>query len=396
MEENDVYVVDFKRTAFSRARPNEPEKDVFNSIRMDQALAQLIRTIVEENDIAEEEIGDVITGCALQVDENWLYGGRHPVLLAKLPVSVPSVAMDRACASSMNAAALGSFEIMTGHSDIVLAGGMEHMTHVPMANNPHIAVNMRLLLRPEYMKYQMNIGYVMGLTAEKLAEETGITREEMDRYSLESHRRAASSYDQGWYKDEIIPMNVEVEGKEVTVDRDLSIRQETSMEQLSKLPPAFKDNGVITAGNSSPLNSGASMLLLVSGKKVKESGLKPLAKILGFGWAGVEPSVMGRGPVPATMKALRKVDLNIDMVERWEINEAFAVVVLNAIKELSLDPSKVNVHGGAIAIGHPLGASGARLIGTLARQLHEEGKEYGVATLCVGGGQGFTTVLQRA
>ncbi|MEM3267800.1 MAG: acetyl-CoA C-acyltransferase, partial [Conexivisphaerales archaeon] len=178
--------------------------------------------------------------------------------------------------------------------------------------------------------------------------------------------------------------------------RDLSIRQETSMEQLSKLPPAFKDNGVITAGNSSPLNSGASMLLLVSGKKVKESGLKPLAKILGFGWAGVEPSVMGRGPVPATMKALRKVDLNIDMVERWEINEAFAVVVLNAIKELSLDPSKVNVHGGAIAIGHPLGASGARLIGTLARQLHEEGKEYGVATLCVGGGQGFTTVLQRA
>jgi acetyl-CoA acetyltransferase family protein len=392
----DVYVVDYLRVPFSRSRPNEPEKDVYNSIRMDQALSQLITTLLSRNKVNAEEIGDVITGCALQVDENWLYGGRHPVLLANLPVQVPSMAIDRACASSMNAVAIGVMEIMTGNSDVVLAGGMEHMTHVPMSNNPHISPNIRLLTRPEYMKYQMNIGYVMGLTAEKLASEAGIKREEMDVYSLESHKRATSSTDSGWLKKELMPMNVEYQGKEVVVDTDQSIRRDTSLEQLSKLPPAFKQDGIITAGNSSPLNAGASMVMLMSGEKVKEYGLKPLAKIVSMGWAGVEPSVMGKGPVPASRKALQRAKLSVDKIDYWEINEAFAVVVLYAMRELGIDRSIVNVNGGAIAIGHPLGASGARLVGTLSRQLADSNKEYGMATLCVGGGQGFAVLLQRA
>ena len=392
----DVFVVDYLRTPFSRSRPSEPERDVYNSVRMDQALALLIKKLIERDAVNPEEIGDVITGCSFQVGENWLYGGRHPVLLAGLPVTVSAVAMERACASSMNAVALGAMEIMTGNSEVVLAGGMEHMTHVPMNNNPCLAPNMRLLASPEYARYQMGTGYVMGLTAEKLAEESEITREEMDLFAVGSHAKASKSLNEGWFKDELMEMKVEVGGEEKVIDADQSIRRETSMEQLGKLQPAFKEGGIVTAGNSAPLNAGASIILLMSGDKVKECGLKPLARILSFGWAGVDPSVMGKGPVPASRKALANGGLGVDEVDLWEVNEAFAVVVLYAIKELRLDPSRVNVHGGAIAIGHPLGASGARLVGTLARQLQQTGKEYGMATLCIGGGQGFSILMQRA
>lgn len=386
----------YLRVPFSRSRPTQPERDVYNSIRMDQALSLLIKQLLARTTFNPEEVGDVITGCAFQTGENWLYGGRHPVLLAGLPVSVPAMAMDRACASSMNAAAEGAMEIMTGNSDVVLAGGMEHLTHVPMANNPALAPNTRLLTRPEYVRYQMNVGYSMGLTAEKLAEEAGMSREDMDRYSVESHMKASRSLDEGWFKPELLEMKVEVSGEEKVIDADQSIRKDTTMEQLAKLPPSFKAGGLITPGNSSPLNAGASMVVLASKEKVDEHGLKPLARIVSMGWAGVDPSVMGKGPVPASQKALARAGLKADQVDLWEINEAFAVVVMYAIRELGLDPAKVNVHGGAIAIGHPLGASGARLVGTLARQLNETGKRYGVATLCVGGGQGFAILLERA
>ena len=363
---------------------------------MDQALSQLIRTLLQRTSFRPEELGDVITGCSFQTGENWLYGGRHPVLLAGLPVTVPSLAMDRACASSMNAAAEGAMEIMTGNSDVVLAGGMEHMTHVPMANNPGLAPNTRLLTRPEYMRYQMSTGYSMGLTAEKLAQEEGFSRESMDLYSVDSHMKAARSLDEGWFKGELLPMKVEVSGEEKVIDADQSIRRDTTIEQLQKLEPSFRSGGLVTAGNSSPLNAGASMVALASKAKLEEHGLKPLAKIVSMAWAGVDPSVMGKGPVPASQKALAKAAMKVDQIDLWEVNEAFAVVVLYAVRELGFDLSRVNVHGGAIAIGHPLGASGARLVGTLARELHESGKEHGVATLCVGGGQGFAMVLERA
>jgi len=392
---NEVFLVDYIRTAFSRSRPKEPEKDVFNSIRMDEALAKLIKHIVAKNSINPKEIDDVITGCALQASENFLYGGRHPVLLADLPVEVPGSAVDRACSSSMMSISIGAMEIMTGNSDIILAGGMEHMTHVPMSDNPCILPNFKLLVRPEYMKFQMNIAYSMGLTAEKLAEVSGITKDEMDEYALRSHRLAYKSLQEGWFKGEILPLEVEYQGQNIIVDKDQSIRGDTTLEQIKKLPPAFKEGGVITAGNSSPLNAGASLVLLMSKKKVEEYGLKPLAKIKGMSWVGVEPSIMGKGPVPATQKLLKKHNLNVDNIDYWEINEAFAVVTLYAIRELGLDINKVNIHGGAIAIGHPLGATGARIVGTLARILNENKKDLGIATLCVGGGQGFSILIER-
>ena len=395
-ELKDAYVAGYLRVPFSRSRPTQPEKDVYNSIRMDQALSLLIRKLLETTTFRPEEVGDVITGCAFQTGENWLYGGRHPVLLAGLPVSVPAMAMDRACASSMNAAAEGAMEIMTGNSDVILAGGMEHLTHIPMGNNPALTPNTRLLTRPEYMRYQMGTGYSMGLTAEKLAEEEGMKREDMDQYSVDSHMKASKSVDEGWFKRELLEMKVEVSGEEKVIDVDQSIRKDTTLEQLAKLQPSFKAGGLITAGNSSPLNAGASMVVLASKEKLEEHGLEPLARIVSLGWAGVDPSVMGKGPVPASLKALARAGMKPDDVDLWEVNEAFAVVVLYAMRELGLDPARVNPHGGAIAIGHPLGASGARLVGTLARQLHETGKDHGVATLCVGGGQGFAVLMERA
>ena len=395
-ELRDVYVGDYLRVPFSRSRPSQPERDVYNSLRMDQALAMLIGKVLERTTFKPDEIGDVVTGCAFQTGENWLYGGRHPVFLAGLPVTVPAMAMDRACASSMNASAEGAMEIMTGNSDVVLAGGMEHLTHVPIANNPALAPNTRLLTRPEYMKYQMGTGYSMGLTAEKLADQERFSREEMDRFSVTSHEKAAKSVDDGWFKHELLEMKVEVSGEEKVIDVDQSIRRGTTLEQLAALQPSFKAGGLITAGNSSPLNAGAALVALATREKLDEHGVKPLARVVSMGWAGVDPSVMGKGPVPASRKALARAGLKADDVGIWEVNEAFAVVVLYAVRELGLDPARVNVHGGAIAVGHPLGASGARLVGTLARQLQETGKEYGVATLCVGGGQGFAMVLQKA
>jgi len=235
----------------------------------------------------------------------------------------------------------------------------------------------------------------MGLTAEKLAEEANISREEMDRWSLRSHQLAWKAIQEGYFKEEILPIEVEIDDKKFKLDIDQSVRQDTSLEKLAQLPPAFKPNGKITAGNSAPLNSGSSYVLLMSKNALKKYGLTPMAKIRSYGFAGVPPAVMGKGPVPASKKALEKAKLSVKDIDLWEINEAFAVVVLYAIRELGLDAESVNRRGGAIAIGHPLGATGARIVGTLARQLILDGKDYGVATLCVGGGQGGAIVLEK-
>ena len=394
-DDNEVYLVDYRRSPFSRARPNDPDKDVFNTVRMDEVLGNLIKSSLEETGIRPGDIDDVIVGCALQTGENWLYGGRHPVFLAGLPFNVPSMAMDRACASSLNAISIGAMEIMTGSSDVVIAGGMEHMTHVPLSNNDALKPNLKLLLRPEFRKYDMNTSYNMGLTAEKLASLKGISREDMDMYSVESHRRAAAALDSNYLSGEIKPVEVERNGDLIEIKDDQSIRRETSMEGLSRLPPAFRKDGVITAGNSSPLNAGAAMDVLMSGKKLREYGLTPMARITGFSWAGVDPSIMGEGPVPASKKLLSRKGMDASDVDLWEINEAFAVVALNAMRELGLDHSRVNIHGGGISIGHPLGATGARITGTLAREMKQMGKKTGIATLCVGGGQGYSIMLER-
>ncbi|MEM3192592.1 MAG: acetyl-CoA C-acetyltransferase [Candidatus Parvarchaeota archaeon] len=389
---NEVYIIHYKRTAFSRSRPKEPERDIFNSIRMDIAYSELIKDAINVLGINPSNIDDVITGCAYQRDENWTYGGRHPVFLSNLPFEVPSMALDRACASSMNAVSVGAMEIESGYSDLVFAGGFEHMTHVPRLSNKLCTP---LLEESKYSDYRMKEAYSMGQTAENLAELRGITRREMDEYSLASHRKASKATETGWLRGEILPIEVEFEGQKISVDKDQSIRDDTSIEKLESLPPAFKENGVITAGNSSPLNAGASLIVLASGRLIREYGFKPISTIRAFGWAGVPPYLMGLGPVPASRKALTKAGLKSEDIDLWEINEAFAVVVLNAINELEIDKNKVNINGGAIAIGHPLGASGARLIGTLSRSLQQTGKEIGLATLCVGGGQGYSTIIER-
>jgi acetyl-CoA C-acetyltransferase len=396
----EVVIVSYLRTPFSRARPREPERDVFNSLRMDDMAGRLVKEMIQRTGIDPEEIGDVITGTAMPLLEQWLYGGKGINFLARLPFSVPAQGIDRQCASSMSTVHQGAMEIMLGYSDIVISCGIEHMTHIPAlggggATQVPIQPNPRFFTE-EYKDYDLMTAMNMGLTAEKLLSETTFTREDMDRWALKSHQMAAKAVEEGYFKEEILPIEaVQADGTKRVIDHDVSIRGDTSMEALAQLQPSFKPDGAITAGNSSPLNAGASAIMLMSKKKAQKYNLKPLAKIVSMGWAGVDPTVMGKGPVPASRKALAHAGLEAKDIDFWEINEAFVIVALYAMKELGIDPNKVNVKGGATAIGHPLGASGTRLVGTCARILNVEGGKYGLATACIGGGQGASTILER-
>ena len=395
----DAVIVDMLRIPFSRSRPAQPERDAYNKQRVDEALAEVLKTLIARNKVNPEEIGDVITGCSLQMRENFLMGGRTIVMLAELPFSVPAQGIDRVCISGMSALHQCAMEIMLGYSDICFANGMEHMTHVPLDArfNPDLMmVSPRFWSDEALKKYELQTALSMGLTAEKLWSQTDITREEMDEWSMWSHQRAAKAVESGYFKDEIFPLDVEQEDGSIKhIDNDLSIRGDTDMAGLSCLKPAFTPDGQITAGNSSPLNAGCSSVLLMSAEKAKSMGLTPIAKVISMGWAGVDPSIMGAGPVPASKKALDSIGMEAKDIDYWEINEAFSIVALYAIKELGLDPEHVNVHGGAVAIGHPLAASGPRLTGTLARILQQEGGKYGAATLCGGGGQGGTVIIEK-
>ena len=395
----EAVIVDMLRVPFSRSRPAQPERDAYNKQRMDEALASLIIELIKRNNVNPLDIGDMITGCSLQMRENFLMGGRTVVMLAGLPFEVPAQSIDRVCISGMSAVHQCSMEIMLGYSDVCFASGMEHMTHVPLDArfNPDLMmVSPRFFSDPSLGKYDLQTSLSMGLTAEKLWKMTDVTREQMDEWSLGSHQKASAAIAAGYFKDEILPLEVEQEdGSMLKVENDLSIRGDTTMEGLSGLKPAFNPEGQITAGNSSPLNAGCSSVLLMSDEKAKKLGLKPLARVISMGWAGVDPSIMGAGPVPASRKALEKVGMSVKDIDFWEINEAFSIVPLYAINELGLDPDRVNVKGGAVAIGHPLAASGPRLTGTLARILQQEGGKYGAATLCGGGGQGGTIIIEK-
>jgi len=396
----EAVIVSYLRTPFSRSRPREPERDVFNSLRMDDMAGRLVQEMIQRTKINPEEIGDVITGTAMPVLEQWLYGGRTINFLAKLPFNVPAQGIDRQCVSSMSTIHQGAMEIMLGYSDIVISCGIEHMTHIPALGGGGqgqvpVQPNPRLFTE-EFKEWDMMTTMNMGLTAEKLLSQTTFTREDMDRWALKSQQMAAKAVEEGYFKGEILPVEaVQADGTKRVFDNDLSIRGTTSMEALAQLQPAFKPDGQITAGNSSPLNAGACAMMLMSKKKAQKYNLKPLAKIISMGWAGVDPTVMGKGPVPSSRMALAHAGLEAKDIDFWEINEAFVIVALYTMKELGIDPEKVNVKGGATAIGHPLGASGTRLVGTVARILNVEGGKYGLATACVGGGQGATTILER-
>jgi acetyl-CoA C-acetyltransferase len=398
----EAVIVDYQRSGFSRSRPREPEKDVFNGLRMDAVSGMLIKELIKRTKINAKEINDVIVGTAMPVAEQWTYGGRTSVFQAELPFEVPAEQIDRQCGSSMSTIHAGAMEIMLGYSDIVISCGIEHMTHIPMAVQP---TDPKYILRQpdpafvtdeRFKKYDFLTAMNMGLTAEKLLVESGLTREDMDKWALRSHQLAAKALAEGYFKGEIIPIEVTLaDGTKQVIDRDMAIRADTTMEGLAALKPAFRPDGQITAGNSSPLNAGATAMMLMSKEKAKEYKLKPLATIVSMGWAGVEPAIMGKGPVPASKMALKHAGLDVKDIDFWEINEAFCIVALYAIKMLGIDPNKVNVKGGGTAIGHPLGASGTRLVGTLARILDMEGGTYGLANACIGGGQGVATVIKR-
>jgi acetyl-CoA C-acetyltransferase len=299
----------------------------------------------------------------------------------------------------MAAIHVGFMEIATGFADIVMVGGMEHMTRVPMGGmvpKGHISLNMRLFTEPAYKHWDMVTSTNMGLTAEKLFTQRDFTKEDMDRWGTRSHQLASKAYKEGFFKDEILPIKAEqADGKILVVDRDQAVRDDATFEGMKDLKPAFKPDGVITSGNSSPLNAAASSMILMSKETAKKKRIQPMATIRSLGFAGVDPSIMGVGPVPASRKALQKAGLQVKDIDYWEINEAFTIVVLNCIKELGIDPDRINVMGGGTAIGHALGATGIRLVGTLARILKVKGGRYGLANACVGGGQGVATIIER-
>ena len=398
----EVVIVDYLRSPFSRSRPRDPERDVFNGIRMDTVAATLVKELVKRTKVKPEEVDELLAGTALPWDEQHMYAGRNIAFLAELPFSVAAQHIDRQCGSSMSTIHLGTMGITLGYSDLVISCGIEHMTHVFMPgpgidlSKIPVKPNEALFSDPRYKKYDYMTSVTMGLTAEKLFDHTGFTREDMDKWALGSHQKAAKALEEGFFRGEILPVEVTLpDGTKTVVDRDVSIRPDTTMEALAQLEPAFKPGGQVTVGNSSPLNAGATAMVLMSRQKAEEYGLEPVATVVSLGWVGVDPTMMGLGPIPASMMALKRAGLEVNDIDFWEINEAFAIVVINTIKELGIDPEKVNVKGGAIAIGHPLGATGTRLVGTLARILSMEGGTYGLATLCCGSGQGVATIIKR-
>jgi len=386
-------IVGYVRSPVARAHA---EKGFFRNIRSDDLAGMVIKELVKRTGVKPSEVEDCVVGCANQTGEQWLYGGRKITWLAGLPFEVGGLGVDRQCASSLSAVHIAAMGIMCDMGDVYIAAGLESLLHIPMGHN--VSVSDMLL---NSASFDLGVAMNMGFTAEKLfgMHKDKISKEDMDRWSLRSHELAAKAREEGFFKDEIMPIEITLEGgTKQMVDYDQTVRKpgtETSLEKISSLPPAFQEGGVITAGNSSPLNDAAAALMLMSKEKAKEYGLRPLATIKSMGWAGVDPTIMGTGPIPASRKALKRAGLTAGDIDFWEINEAFAIVTLVCIRELGIDPKKVNVKGGAIAIGHPLGMSGARLVGTLARILNVEKGRYGVATACVGGGQGAAILLER-
>ncbi|MBW2052663.1 MAG: acetyl-CoA C-acetyltransferase, partial [Deltaproteobacteria bacterium] len=364
----DVVIVGYLRTAQSRSRPRDPGRDWLHKVRSDDLLAKLLPELLKRAGVEPDEVDDFIVGSAMGVSEQWTYGGRVPIFLANFPETIPAKFVDQQCGSAMAATHIAFMEIATGNADIVITGGIEHMTRVPMGGGGDaIKPNMAMFTDEAYKHWDFATVMNMGLTAEKLFKQSGkFTKEDMDEWAVRSHHLAAEAQGSGFFDDEILPIEVEqADGSMMVVNKDQAVRADTSMEALAGLKPAYVEDGVITAGVSSPLNAGATSLLLMSKETAQKRGVKPMATIRSIGFAGVDPTVMGAGPVPASKKALKMAGLETKDIDYWEINEAFCIVALNCIEELGLDPEKVNIHGGGTAIGHPLGATGNRLIGTL-------------------------------
>ncbi|MEX2092883.1 MAG: acetyl-CoA C-acyltransferase FadA [Pirellulales bacterium] len=379
-------IVDCCRTPIGRSHA---EKGVFRDVRSDDLAVAVVRALVERTGIDPAVIEDVVLGNAQQQGEQGLNVARAVGLMAGIAVEAGGATVNRLCGSSLQALAQASHSILAGAEDVQIVGGLEHMHHIPMEAG--IDLNPKLFTRTS------KGALMMGITAEFLAQTQGISREEQDQFALASHQKANAAYDKGEFAAELVPVwGRDETGNRILVDRDQCVRADASLASLAALKPAFMPGlGTVTAGNSSPLNDGAAAMLIMSEDSAKSLGLKPLAKVRATAVAGVDPSVMGTGPVPATQKALQRAGLQIADIDLIELNEAFASQALACIRMLELDEAKVNVRGGAIAIGHPLGASGARIATTLIHAMHDRNATLGLATMCIGVGQGIAVIFER-
>ena len=387
----EAYVIKGYRTAVGKAK-----KGGFKNYRSDDMAVQVIKHLVKNvPELDPTTVNDVIVGCANPEGEQGLQVGRL-ISARALGIEVPGITINRYCASGLEAISLAVAKIKAGMGDIFVAGGTESMSLIPMTGYK---------LSPSYQANMENINYhvSMGATAEAVADKYNITREAADNFSLASHQKAANAIDKGYFKEEIVPIEVEEvfvrEGKKVssshTVAVDEGVRRDTSIEGLSRLRAAFKQGGIITAGNSSQTSDGAAFTLVMSETKVKELGLSPLARMAACSVGGVDPIYMGIGPCEAIPKALNQAGLRLNDIEQTELNEAFAAQSLAVIQESGLDPSTVNVNGGAVALGHPLGCTGAKLTIQLLNEMRRRNQKYGMVTACVGGGQGIAGIFER-
>ncbi len=399
MDKPEAYIIEALRTPVGRYG------GALKDVRPDDLAAMIISALVERTGVDPRRIEDVILGCANQAGEDNRNVARMAALLAGLPVEVAGATVNRLCGSGLQAVNDAARAIKLGEGDVFIAGGVESMTRAPFV----MAKPSEAWPRGDQKLYDTTIGwrftnprlaemyhpYSMGETAENVAERWQISREDQDAFSAESQRRAGAAIESGRFKDEIVPVIVpQRKGDAVVVDTDEHPRPDTSPEKLGKLNAAFKKGGSVTAGNASGINDGASALLLTSKQAAAEMGLKPLARIVTSAVAGVNPDCMGVGPVPATRKALERAGLTVDDMDLIELNEAFAAQSLACIRDLKLDPEKINVNGGAIALGHALGNSGSRLLTTLVHELRRRGGRYGLATMCIGVGQGIATIIE--
>jgi acetyl-CoA acyltransferase len=379
-------IIDAVRTPIGRAHK---EKGWYREVRSDDLAATVLRALIDRTGIDPAEIEDVALGNTQQQGEQGFNVARSVALMAGLPAASAGVTVNRLCGSSLQALNQAAHSIMAGFEDVQIVGGLEHMQHIPM--------DAGIDLNPKLFQVTSKGALMMGITAEFLAQTQGISRGEQDAFALRSHRRAAAAQAAGEFQRELIPIwGRDEAGNRLLVDRDQCVRPDASLESLAALKPAFMPGmGTVTAGNSSPLNDGAAALLVMSEEKAKSLGLKPLARVLATAVVGVDPAVMGTGPVPATQKVLKRVGLTLKDIDLIELNEAFAAQALACVRMLGLDEEKLNVRGGAIAIGHPLGASGARIATTLLNAMANRQATLGLATMCIGMGQGIATVFER-
>ena len=396
----EAWIIDAVRTPVGRYG------GALASVRPDDLAALVIRAVVDRTKIDPSLIEDVVLGCANQAGEDNRSVARMALLIAGLPVEVAGQTVNRLCGSGLQAVNTAAQAIMVGDGDVLIAGGVEAMTRAPFVmlkpetgydRGDRALVDTTLGWRFVNPKLAaMHHPYSMGETGENVAERYRVSREEQDAFALTSHRRAVAAWEAARFVDQVVPVTIpQRKGDPIVVERDEHPRSDTSLEALAKLRAVFREPGTITAGNSSGINDGASALLLAEAEAARRLGLRPMARVVSTAVAGVDPAVMGIGPIPATLRALARAGLTVDDLDVIELNEAFASQSIECVRQLGLDPEKVNPNGGAIALGHPLGMSGARLMTMLVHELRRRGGRFGLATMCIGVGQGIATVVER-